>query len=273
MDYFYENRYELLDDETPLSIYKNQDFSYRAHWHTEVEILYVESGALNVSINDNRRKLVKGEFAICISGDIHYYDADEPSVVIVLVFKPEYYGLEEQWPDNRKFTSPFIRQEDLNEQVYRRLVNILYSILDEKREKTYQYKTIVNGLLLEYCGLALRHCDTKAIYRDGTGLSQFEGVQKVLEYIEVHYTEEITLKALAKEFGMDQFNLSKKFNLITGNNLKTHINKLRIKKAEGLLKNTEHKIIDIALECGFDSVRTFNRTFKAIYGNIPSSLR
>lgn len=273
MNYFYENRYELLDDETPLSIYKNQDFSYRAHWHTEIEIAYVESGTLNVSINDDRRKLVKGEFSICISGDIHYYESVGPSVVIILVFKPEYYGLDDKWPGNKKFPSPFIKPEDIDKQNYKRLVEILYTILEEKKAKKYQYKTIVKGLLLEYCGLVLRHVKTEVIHGINGNSSQLKGIQKVLEYIEAHYTEEITLQALARQFCMDHYNLSKKFNVMTGNNLKTYINKLRVKKAEDLLKNSDGKIIDIALECGFDSIRTFNRTFKAIYGDIPSSLR
>lgn len=273
MDYFYENRYEMLDDETPLSIYRNQDFSYRAHWHTEVEILYVESGALVVSINDDRRKLVKGEFSICTSGDIHYYESDGPSVVIILVFKPEYYGLGDGWPVNRKFVSPFIKPNDLAEKNYSALVEILYSILEEKKAKLFQYKNIVKGLLIEYCGLILRHIETEIISDISGNSSHVQGIQNVLEYIEINYTSEISLQALAKNFNMDQYNLSKKFNIMTGNNLKTHINKLRVKKAEDMLKNSNKKIIDIALECGFDSIRTFNRTFKTIYGDIPSSLR
>lgn len=273
MDYYYENRYELLDDETPLSVYMNRDFSYRAHWHTEVEIAYVESGSIIVSVNNNRRKLVKGDFVICTSGDIHYYESIGSSVLLLLVFKPEYYGLGDQWPKNRHFVSPFVKANDLESCEYSRLVEILYKILQEKKEKKYQYKMIVKGLILEFCGLSLRYIHTETLSGVTSNISQVESMQKVLEYIEMNYANEISLQALAKLFNMDHFNLSKKFNVMTGNNLKTHINKLRVKKAEDLIRNTDRKLIDIAMECGFESVRTFNRTFKAIYGETPSSIR
>lgn len=45
---------------------------------------------------------------------------------------------------------------------------------------------------------------------------------------------------------------------------------LKLQKAEALLSGTNDKIIDIALECGFDNISYFNRTFKKQYGMSPS---
>ena len=45
---------------------------------------------------------------------------------------------------------------------------------------------------------------------------------------------------------------------------------LKLQKAEALLLGTKDKIIDIALECGFDNISYFNRTFKKQYGMSPS---
>lgn len=45
---------------------------------------------------------------------------------------------------------------------------------------------------------------------------------------------------------------------------------LKLQKAEVLLSGTNDKIIDIALECGFDNISYFNRAFKKQYGMSPS---
>lgn len=48
---------------------------------------------------------------------------------------------------------------------------------------------------------------------------------------------------------------------------------LKLQKAEALLLKTTDKIIDIALECGFDNISYFNRTFKKQYGVSPMEYR
>jgi len=45
---------------------------------------------------------------------------------------------------------------------------------------------------------------------------------------------------------------------------------LKLKKAESLLLGTTNKILDIALECGFDNISYFNKAFKKRYGMSPS---
>ena len=47
----------------------------------------------------------------------------------------------------------------------------------------------------------------------------------------------------------------------------------RINESVYILKNTNKKIIDIALDCGFNSLRTFNRNFKEVYGMTPNEYR
>lgn len=48
---------------------------------------------------------------------------------------------------------------------------------------------------------------------------------------------------------------------------------MRIQKAKRLLDTTEQPITQIAYDAGFQSVRTFNNSFKTLYGRSPSALR
>jgi len=51
------------------------------------------------------------------------------------------------------------------------------------------------------------------------------------------------------------------------------IHSMRVIKAEELILNTRKSLTEIALECGFNSIRTFNRVYKKIKGYVPSSVR
>lgn len=45
---------------------------------------------------------------------------------------------------------------------------------------------------------------------------------------------------------------------------------VRVEHAANELKNTSSKVTDIAIDCGFNNIRTFNRVFKEITGCTPS---
>lgn len=47
----------------------------------------------------------------------------------------------------------------------------------------------------------------------------------------------------------------------------------RIEYAVNLIRNTNSSILDIALDSGFNSIRTFNRCFKTVTGCIPTTIR
>jgi AraC-like DNA-binding protein len=276
MDYFYENRTRMLKDNIPLSIYLNTDFNFRAHWHTEFELAYVESGSIYVCINNDRRKLVEGDIAICTSGDIHYYEKTEASSkILLLIFKPEFFGFPANWPDNHQLACSFFEKGCIAADELNKIKTILYSLLEERRFKKEYSDLFIKAKVLELCGSILRYFPTydSDISNKSKNLSKLKTMQEILVYIENNFTEDISLQTLADKFNMDAFNLSKAFNSVTGNNLKTYINILRIYRAEDIILNSQKPLIDIAMDCGFNSIRTFNRAYKSIKGYVPSSIR
>lgn len=276
MNYFYENRFLKLKNNIPLSIYKNVNFSFMAHWHTEFELAYVESGSIAIGINNDRQKLVEGDIAICTSGDIHYYDCiDSESKIILLVFRPEFFGFPANWPDTHQLTSSFFKKDEINCKNLNRIKNILYSILNERDVKDDFYELFIKAKVIELCASILRYLPTHNSNSANSTktFSKLKAMQDILTYIENNFTETISLQFLADKFNMDSSNLSTTFNSITGCNLKTYINTLRVLKAESIILNSRQPLIDIAFECGFNSIRTFNRVYKDIKGHVPSSIR
>jgi len=98
-------------------------------------------------------------------------------------------------------------------------------------------------------------------------------IGQVVEYIENNYTEPITLSALAEKFGFSKHYLSRMFTRVLGVPFRQYLNIIRIKyAAERIILNRE-SIADIAFGCGFNSISTFNRTFREIKGCTPVQYR
>jgi AraC-like DNA-binding protein len=87
-------------------------------------------------------------------------------------------------------------------------------------------------------------------------------VQKVQEYINEHYKEEIRLNFLADMVGMTSVSFSRFFKLRTGKNLSEYIIDIRLGFSARLLVDSTMSIAEICYECGFNNLSYFNRIFK-----------
>lgn len=94
---------------------------------------------------------------------------------------------------------------------------------------------------------------------------------RTVNYINDHFTENITIQSLSKELFIGRDRLSKVFLKYAGTSLSTYISTLRINRATQLIENG-YGITVAALESGFQSVRTFNDVYKKITNSSPSKI-
>lgn len=276
MKFYYENRLHMQDPNIAVSIYENSNFSYLAHWHNDVELAIVKEGTIYVGINNDRRMLVKGDMVLCCSGDIHYYESTgESSSLLLLVFKPEIVGYSSHWPKDGQFVTPFITKESIKNSEIMGIYGIMKAILSEIKEEKPYYEMFAKAHIIELCAILLRYFDSFSLDEKNKSkyLSGQQLMHSIMSYIEENYAQNITLKGTAAHFHMDFFNLSKKFNTVTGMNFKAYINSLRVSRAESMIATTAMPLMDIAFECGFNSIRNFNRVYKSLKGCVPSSVR
>lgn len=83
----------------------------------------------------------------------------------------------------------------------------------------------------------------------------------------------LSIKELAKIYQKNEKYLGRLFKKEVGIGFHEYCNKIRLKRAKKLIESTDKKIIDIAIECGFDNVSYFNRIFVREYGRSPSQYR
>jgi len=95
----------------------------------------------------------------------------------------------------------------------------------------------------------------------------------VIKYIGNNYHYDISREGLASMINLDTDYLSRLFKIYTGMKIGDYINRLRIDEACLLLHTENISVLDISMRVGFESLRTFNRTFFRFAGETPTSFR
>ena len=105
------------------------------------------------------------------------------------------------------------------------------------------------------------------------GSSEMPEVGVARLYIEGHTEEDLSLAVVARVVNVSAGYFSQKFKQSTGMNFVEYVSRTRVEKARNLLQNPHLRISEIAFAVGFQSLSQFNRTFKKVTGQSPSSNR
>lgn len=97
----------------------------------------------------------------------------------------------------------------------------------------------------------------------------YKVVQKLQEYMENNLAQPITLRELADVAGYSPWHMSRIFKEVIGRTPFDYLRALRLTKAALLLRDSETKILDVALDFVFDSHEGFTRAFSKEFGLSP----
>lgn len=98
-------------------------------------------------------------------------------------------------------------------------------------------------------------------------------LNEMIQYIEENLENEISMNDLAKIVGVSPNSLQRIFTFIIGVSITEYIKRRRLSKAFEEIKNTNRKIMDIALKYQYNSIISFDRAFKRIFGITPLECR
>jgi AraC-type DNA-binding domain-containing proteins len=104
-------------------------------------------------------------------------------------------------------------------------------------------------------------------------MSNFERISQALKYIDSHLAEHITIDQLADRYYLSPHYFHRMFSVIVGKAIAEYVRDRRLERACVLLSETDKSIIDIGLDCGYDSAQSFSRAFKNCFGVPPVEYR
>ncbi|MCQ6560952.1 response regulator transcription factor [Paenibacillus mendelii] len=96
---------------------------------------------------------------------------------------------------------------------------------------------------------------------------------KVVDYIDRHYREEMSLKTLSQQFNFNAAYLGQLFKKATGEMFSAYLNRVRIEKSKQLLTETHMKAGEIAVAVGFSNVQYFSNVFHKLTSVYPTDYK
>ena len=104
-------------------------------------------------------------------------------------------------------------------------------------------------------------------------VSRRRDLQNMKDYIDLHFSEKLTLDSLAEAFYINKYYLTRVFREQFGITVNSYILQVRITRAKQLLRFSDLSIEKISQECGMNDANYFARMFKKIEGISPGEYR
>ena len=133
-----------------------------------------------------------------------------------------------------------------------------------------------HNLLSHLLGLLLRLFCSRASTAppvSAVPTSEADIISRINRHILPRLDQPLSIARLAHALGISESHLRAQFRELTGCSLGHHLREMRLKKASSLLHGTDLTITQIAARCGFESVYSFSRSFKAVGGRSPRAYR
>ncbi len=229
-----------------------------SHFHSSIELQYITAGEYDFIINGTAYKATVDDIVFVPNYHIHS-DKRNPNThtIFLLSCKNTIVNYSDLFS---KKTLPFLMQ---NKQFNRETV---YPLLEYFLARPNQHlnDTIMRGMFdVVFSNLISE-------YKLENNLQTFTSdLIEVLNYIDTHYKEELTLESIAYRFGYSTSYFSKLFKRLTNMTFSEYRTLIRVQKVvKTLNKNKDSNLTAVALSCGFNSLSTFYRAFHRIH-NIP----
>lgn len=260
--------------------YNDSMNSYDPHWHGACEMIVPVEGSYLVSVRSQTYELTPGDIFLIPGGELHSLKAPSRGGRFILLF-----DLEPIWRISgfsylaSCLSAPVLINRSTCPSIYMEEAALFgqlcadYLSSDPMRDVTIYVRLLT--FLMNYgknrmsaeSGYAISpspHINHKS-YSEKFGM--------VFSYLDEHFAEDLTLERVAAVAGFSKFHFSRIFKQLSGSNFYDYLSQRRIRSAEMLLMKPEISISQIALQSGFSSVTTFNRTFKKLKNCTPTQYR
>ena len=258
--------------------YNEQNHNYDKHCHNALEIIMPVENHYDVDASDQNYHLLPGEILIIPSGEMHALYAPETGKRFIFQFDVSGISQMKGYTSIQSLMTSCLHITKLSfPQIYGDIYQILIQIRNEYfSSNEFRELAIYSHLINLFVSIGRNHINDMDLFPNKKSHKQKEYLQKfndVLDYIDSHYTEELTLDDIADFSGFSKYHFTRLFKQYTDSTFYDYLSFRRIKSAEELLANPELSITEIALQSGFSSISTFNRIFKQKKGCTPSEYR
>lgn len=253
-------------------------YSMPFHWHKEWEMIHVIEGSFDVHADERMYSAKRGDMLLIQDSMLH---GGIPKNCIYECLLFDLHGFYRNFDILKKYLRPIYRRQILPEIYYpagkNPEIDHAVSLLTDACRNTPAEETVQNPLeLIVFGGISQLFAAIlqQHLYTLNQGISpdtahKIDLLKNVLEYIELHYSQTITLNDLAHTAGMNPKYFCRYFRSIIHQTPIEYVNMYRIEKASRMLLDTDLSVTTIGIECGFNDTSHFIRVFRKYKGMTP----
>lgn len=246
-------------------------YTFPAHWHKYIEILYILSGRMSAVVQGEEYRLSAGDILVVNSEDIHMTKTfgDETEYILLQIPSEQ---LERCFPDFCRLR--FQTMIPKHCQSFREPGQILLDMLIIYREKEDGYPLLFSARLYEllyclyrgyskWCEKGVQEPENKTCLR----------IARMTDWIYEHYRESISLDEAAAHVGYSREYFCRIFKKCTGQTFFEYVQEVRAMKLHEELCDTDESITGLMEKHGITNYKVFLNTFRKLYGDTPRGLR
>ena len=149
------------------------------------------------------------------------------------------------------------------------IIDAIHQIIDLNKSSSENAELLTSQLITNILTWSVSgHLTNSSIHT-----SIKEKLTQVLDYMEQHFTEPITLDSLSGHFFISKYHLSREFKKEYGQTIVQYLLNKRVTYSKELLRFTDMSISEIARACGIGEPNYFNKVFKGAEGMTASEYR
>lgn len=245
--------------------------SMKIHWHENFELLFVVSGTLNLTVEEDHFRLNSGDMVLINTNQNHGYQGTEN--LVLGRFMISYNKVRELLGTNHVLfwcNSTIDRNE-----AYDSLRRIIAKIFNQNLNHDGRNKLYLSSLYYQLLYLLAENFTlfSNEKYVNEKKERSDDRIQEIFAYIRNNYQQNISLEDIAAHLYLSTTYVSKYIKRKCGINFTNLLNSVRLSHAMEDMMYSDQSIMKIALDNGFSSVAAFNKLFKDTHELTPSEFR
>ncbi|OAS19906.1 AraC family transcriptional regulator [Paenibacillus oryzisoli] len=254
------------------------------HAHQGIEILVVHEGRGTLIVDQKSYEITSGMLCVFQPFQLHHIqmDPETPFVRTVVQFEPSVYeSYFAHWPRMLAFfkhihTSTLhapclygLEEENQFHSIFQSLETKLPSI--DKKDELEEYSLFLIAFFRSFMPLWAQSEDQN---RSGpTRTRKTHQAERILSWLEEHYTEPLRLELMSAELHLSPYHLSHLFTECTGTSISDYVTARRLQQAVKLLMSTDQAVARIGEAIGVTNCSYFCKMFKSHIGITPYQYR
>lgn len=248
------------------------------HWHNDLEINLIREGEAVFQVYQKSYRVRTGEGFLLNRNVPHSCSSpgNEHVRYSTILVRPDFLYGDFGSDVERKCFQPFLQNSaipcihltgfDENGKEILQKLNQVEEAFDRKR---FCYELKIKGLLCEAFAMILYGHRQELTKFVPANLQELERLEKMLNYLNMHFTEVISLQDLADQVHLSREVCCRLFKKMTGKTITGYLEEYRVNKSFSLVQSGQYSMIQITEMVGFSNPSRFASAFRKRFGCNP----